>query len=43
MPGVDTATYDRLLIHQFLLGLPIGISSQLRATRETMELDAIVD
>ena len=43
MPGVDTATRDRLLIHQFLLGLPIGISLQLRATGETTKLDAVVN
>ena len=43
MPGVDTATRDRLLIHQFLLGLPIGISRQLRATGETTKLDAVVN
>ena len=29
MPGVDTETHNRLLIHQFFLGLPIGISCQL--------------
>ena len=43
MPGVDTATRNRLLIHQFFLGLPIGISRQLRATGETTELDAVMD
>ena len=35
MPGVDTATRDRLLIHQFLLGLPIGISRQLPEKRRS--------
>ena len=43
MPGVNVVTRDQLLIHQFLLGLPIGISHQLRATRETTELDPVVD
>ena len=43
MPSVDVVTRDRLLIHQFLLGLPIGISRQLRATGETTELDAVMD
>ena len=43
MPGVHVVTRDRLLIHQFSLGLPIGISRQLRATEDTTELDAIVD
>ena len=43
MPGVDAVTRDRLLIHQFLLGLPTGISCQLRATRKTTELDAVMN
>ena len=31
MPDMDVATRDQLLLHQFLAGIPLGVSKQLRA------------
>ena len=42
MPEADAITRQKLLIHQFLAGLPIEISKQLRATGEIEELDKLV-
>ena len=42
MPEADTATQQKLLIHQFLMGLPAEISKQLLATVEKEELDKLM-
>ena len=42
MPDIDDASRKTLLKHQFLAGLPSGISRQLRVARET-ELNTLVD
>ena len=42
MPEADTATQHKLLIHQFLMGLPAEISKQLLATVEIEQLDKLV-
>ena len=43
MPGIETTAREQLILHQFLAGLPIVISQQLRASGETKELDKVVD
>ena len=42
MPDADADTREKLLIHQFLTGLPAEISKQLRAAGEIQELDKLV-
>ena len=42
MPEADAATRQKLLVHQFLSGLPTEISKQLRAAGEIEELDKLV-
>ena len=42
MPEAEAATRQKLLIHQFLTGLPADISKQLRAVGEIEELDKTV-
>ena len=42
MPDADADTRQKLLIHQFLTGLPAEISKQLRAAGEIEELDKLV-
>ena len=42
MPDADADTRQKLLIHQFLTGLPAEISKQLRAVGEIEELDKLV-
>lgn len=42
MPGLEKPARDILLLHQFLAGIPENVSRQLRATGETLTLDAAV-
>ena len=42
MPEAEAATWQKLLIHQFLMGFPADISKQLRAMGEIEELDKTV-
>ena len=42
MPELDQAAREPLLLHQFLTGLPVAVSRQLRATGETYTLEAAV-
>ena len=39
----DSATRKKLLLHQFLAGLPQAVSRQLRAAGETKDLDTVVE
>ena len=43
MPDLDAAARDRLLLHQFLGGIPTAVSRQLRATGETKTLAVAVE
>ena len=43
MPEADAGTRDQLLLHQFINGLPIHISKQLRATGEVNNLDRVME
>ena len=43
MPDLDDAARDRLLLHQFLGGIPTAVSRQLRATGETKTLAVTVE
>ena len=42
MPGLEEAVREKLVLHQFLAGLPENISKQLRATGEVLKLEAAV-
>ena len=42
MPELDQAAREPLLLHQFLTGLPVAVSRQLRATGETYTLEAAI-
>ena len=42
MPGLAAEAKQQLLLHQFLTGLPISVSQQLRATGNTKVLDQVV-
>ena len=42
MPGAEAATRKQLLIHQFLTGIPIDVSKQLRAAGEMEDLDKLM-
>ena len=44
MPEIDQIekTRDQLLLHQFVAGLPMQVSKQLRAVRATTELKSTV-
>ena len=43
MPELDAAARDRLLLHQFLGGIPTAVSRLLRATGETKTLAVAVE
>ena len=43
MPDLPAAAREQLLLHQFLTGLPIGISKQLCSTGETKCLETTVE
>ena len=38
MPEIDSKARDQLLLHQFIAGLPLKVSRELRAAGETKEL-----
>ena len=38
MPEIDSKARDQLLLHQFIAGLPLRVSRELRAAGETKEL-----
>ena len=42
MPEIDQKTRDQLLLHQFVAGLPVQVSKQLRAVGATTELKSTV-
>ena len=42
MPGLEETAKEKLVLHQFLAGLPDNVSKQLRATGEVLKLDAAV-
>ena len=42
MPGLEEAVREKLVLHQFLAGLPDNISKQLRTTGEVLKLEAAV-
>ena len=42
MPGLDKAVKEKLILHQFVAGLPDAMSKQLRATGEVQKLDDTV-
>ena len=43
MPGLAAKAKQQLLVHQFLAGLPVSVSQQLRATGDTKVLDQVVE
>ena len=43
MPVLAAEAKQQLLVHQFLAGLPISVSQQLRATGDTKVLDQVVE
>ena len=42
MPRLDNTARDQLLLHQFLAGLPVSVSQQLRATGEARNLNSSI-
>ena len=42
MPDADAPTRKQLLIHQFLTGIPVEVSKQLRAAGEIEDLDRLI-
>ena len=42
MPEADAATRKQLLIHQFLTGIPVEVSKQLRAAGEIDDLGRLI-
>ena len=43
MPVLAAEAKQQLLVHQFLAGLPVSVSQQLRATGDTKVLDRVVE
>ena len=43
MHGLAAKAKQQLLLHQFLAGLPVSVSQQLRATGDTKVLDQVVE
>ena len=43
MPDIDEASRTQLLLHQFLTGLPVSISHQLRATGDATDFNKAVE
>eukprot|EP00731_Ephydatia_muelleri_P003473 Em0001g3473a len=41
MPEIDSKARDQLLLHQFIAGLPLRVSRELRAAGETKELGVV--
>ena len=42
MPKADATTRKKLLIHQFLTGIPVEVSKQLRAIGDMADLDKLI-
>ena len=42
IPGIDAAKLKQLLLHQFLIGIPVDVSKQLRAVGEIKYLDRLI-
>ena len=43
MPELTVEAKQQLLVHQFLNGLPLSVSQQIRATGETKSLEQVVE
>ena len=43
MPDLEKNARGELVLHQFIAGLPLHISTQLRATGDTKKLDETVE
>ena len=43
MPEAEAATRTQLVLHQFITGLPVHVSKQLRATGEVSDLDKVLE
>jgi len=43
MPDIDRPARDQLLLHQFLAGLPVSVSKQLRATGDVNKVDTALE
>ena len=43
MPVLAAEAKQQLLVHQFLAGLPVSVSQQLRATGDTKVVDQVVE
>ena len=43
MPDIDAIARSQLVLHQFLVGLPVKVSRQLRASGETNDLDKTIE
>lgn len=43
MPGMDATARQQLLLHQFLGGLPVSVSKQIRAAGDVKDLDKAVE
>ena len=43
MPEAESATRTQLVLHQFITGLPVHVSKQLRATGEVSDLDKVLE
>ena len=43
MPEAEAATRTQLVLHQFITGLPVHVSKQLRATSEVSDLDKVLE
>ena len=43
MPELTAEAKQQLLVHQFLNGLPLSVSQQIRATGETKSLEQVVE
>ena len=43
MPEAEAATRTQLVLHQFITGLPIHFSKQLRASNEVSNLDKVLE
>jgi len=42
IPAADDTTRKQLLIHQFLIGIPVEVSKQLRAVGDINDLDKLI-
>ena len=42
MPDIDAIARSQLVLHQFLMGLPVKVNRQLRASGETNDFDKTI-